>query len=449
MKRIIALLLTLTIITAIFAGCNSNPTTTDPKMNNTTSETTDGTTASSDKKDITITFGSHQSGLPTSGIVQEIAKEYAEKTGVKIDFQISPDAQWKDIIKTKILANEAPDIFCVDSGTSLEVEYRVSENCIDLSNENWVSRMDETVLPMVSVNDKTYGITFPGYKVYWYYYNKAIFSDLGIEAPKTYQEFKDACEKIKSSGVTPIYEAIQDGWHQQLPIFELGGLYSTNHENLYEDINANKKTVHDIPEMKTVISQMLEFQELGYYGDDLMSNSVSNGAKAFADGKVAMVLDGFGWEQQTNQDFPETVGNIGFFVMPWADNQVLGVNPASNAYFISKDSKYIDEAKAFFDYLAQPEVLKQRLDGDPTALALCWPEIDAKYPQSYKDYIDSLEKGLVMQVGVPYTGSQWMDVGKDVAAMYVGGISPEDILNNIQDRIDKQAKLAKDPNWEE
>ena len=45
------------------------------------------------KKNITLTFGSHQSGLPSSGIVQQIAEEYEEKTGVRIDFQITPDAQ--------------------------------------------------------------------------------------------------------------------------------------------------------------------------------------------------------------------------------------------------------------------------------------------------------------------------------------------------------------------
>ena len=37
-------------------------------------------------KPTVITFGSHQSGLPSSGIVQEIAKSYEEETGIKIDF---------------------------------------------------------------------------------------------------------------------------------------------------------------------------------------------------------------------------------------------------------------------------------------------------------------------------------------------------------------------------
>lgn len=452
MKKVIACTLTALLICGALAGCVTTPSASAPAAPVTEAPSAPASavaeqTATPAKQNITLTFGSHQSGLPTSGIVQTIALEYEQKTGVKIDFQITPDAQWKDVIKTKLSTGEAPDIFCVDSGITIEAEYRVTKNCAELTGESWVSRMDSSVLPMVSADDKVYGITFPGYKVWWYYYNKKIFNDLGLKVPVNYQQFKEVCAAIKATGVTPIYEAVQDGWHQQLPIYELGGLYASKYPNLYGDLNTHKKTLNDIPELKTVVTQMQEFQKLGYFGTDYMSNSVSNGEKAFADGKAAMVLDGFGWEQQTNTDFPETTGNIGFFVMPWADNQVLGVNPSSNAYFINVNSKYVKEAKEFFDYLAKPEVLKQRLDGDPSALALCWPEISPKYPQAYTDYINSLQKGLVVQAAFNYSGVQWMDVGKDVAAMYSGALTPDALVKNMQDRIDSQAKLMKDPSW--
>jgi raffinose/stachyose/melibiose transport system substrate-binding protein len=436
MKKYFALLAAMAILITAFSGCKSNS----------SGSTTDSSVT--EKKNITLTFGSHQSGLPTSGIVQKIAKEYEEKTGVKIDFQITPDAQWGDLIKTKLSTGEAPDIFCQDSGLTLEENLHVVENCVDLSKESWVSRMDESVVPMVSAKGNLYGITFSGYKVYWYYYNKEIFSSLNLKAPTNYAEFKNVCAKIKATGVTPIYEACQEGWHQQLPIYELGGLYASKYPNLYDDLNTHKKTILDIPEIKTVVEQMKEFQELGYFGTDYMSNSVSNDEKAFADGKVAMVLQGFGWQSQTNTDFPETTGKMGIFVQPWADNQVLGINPGSNAYFINKKSKYIDEAKAFFEYLAQPDILKERLDGDTSQLALCWDGIDPKYPQSYTDYLSTLEKGTVMQIGFPYSSIEWMDVGKDVSAMYSGAMTADQLVTNMQERVDKQAKLNKNSNWD-
>lgn len=447
MKKIIAFTLAALMICGVFAGCSTNQSSNNPASTDSVAAASTPASSETPKKNVTLTFGSHQSGLPSSGIVQEIAQEYEQKTGVKIDFQITPDAQWKDVIKTKLATGEAPDMFCVDTGT-LEQEYHVSKNCVDLTNESWVSRMDPTALPMVTVNDKAYAISFQGYKIWWYYYNKKMFNDLGLKAPTNYQDFKDVCAKIKATGVTPIYEAVQDGWHQQLPLYETGGFYASKYPNLYDDLNTHKKTLNDIPELKTVVTQMQEFATLGYFGSDYMSNSTANGSKAFADGKVAMVLDGFGWEQQTNSDFPDTTGNIGFFVMPWADSQVLGISPPSNGYLITANSEYITEAKDFFNYLAQPEVLKKRLDGDPSALALCWPEIPAKYPKSYSDYMDTLKKEIVMQVAVPYTGTEWMDVGKDVAAMYSGAMTPDMLIENMQQRLDNQAKLMKDPNWD-
>lgn len=408
---------------------------------------TTATVSATAKPNVTLSFGSHQSGLPSSGIVQKIAKEYEKKTGVHIDFQISPDAQWKDMIKTKLATGEAPDIFCEDSGTSLESEYHVTKNCVDLSHQSWVGRIDKTALEMVSSGGKVYGITFPGFKVWWYYYNKNIFSKLNLKVPKTYAQFKAVCSKIKASGVTPIYEACQDGWHQQLPIYELGGFYATKNIDMYKKLNTHKMTLPQIKQLKTVVTQMKEFQTLGYFGTDYNSNSVANDEKAFADGKVAMTLEGLGWEQQTAKDFPKTSGNVGFFVQPWADNQTLGVNPASNAYFINKKSAHVKEAEAFFKYLAQPSVLQERLNGDPSSLALCWTGVKAKYPDSYTKYMNSLKKGTVMQVAFSYSGSEWMDVGKDVSALYAGAVTPDQLIQGMQSRVDSLAKLQKDPNW--
>lgn len=405
-------------------------------------------TEDSKKKNITLTFGSHQSGLPSSGIVQKIAEEYEEKTGVRIDFQITPDAQWKDVLKTKISAGEAPDIFCIDSDpVALEDQWKPTVNCVALTGEEWIARMDASVIPAVSVGDDVYGISFPGYKVYWYYYNKEIFEDLGLTAPTNYEEFKHVCQIIKDAGIIPIYEAVQDGWHQQLPFYELGGYYSQIHEGLYDKLNNNEMKLTDIPEALTVLQQLKEFQQLGFYGNDYMSNSISGDYRAIADGTYAMTLEGFGWEQSLVEQYPEMDGKIGIFTMPWADAQCIGIAPAGNAYFISSTSECAEEAKEFFRYLATPEVLQQRLQGDPECIALCWPEIAPQYPQSYVDYLNSISSGTVMQVAVKYTGANWMDTGKDIAAMFADAMTPEEVLQSISDRRDEQALLMGDVNW--
>ncbi|MEQ3338232.1 ABC transporter substrate-binding protein [Clostridium butyricum] len=437
MKRVLTKLLSTVCCTVIagslIAGCGSSS----------------SGNASGDNKKVTLTFGSHQSGLPTSGVVQELAKEFENETGIKIDFQVSPDAQWRDLLKVKLDSGEAPDIFCADADPlNLVTRVNPEKYCQDLSQEEWVSRMDPNVLPSVSYKDKVYGITFPGKKMYFYIYNKEIFEKLGLKIPTTYEEFKNVCQKIKDSGVTPIYEGTQNGWHQVLPLFETAEMYQEKYPDLYEKLNKNEVDLDSIPELSTIISELKEFSDLGYYGENYLSNSVENAKQAMADGKVAMFIAESAWRNEVKADYPDyDISKLGIFAMPWGDNQTIGVNPASNAYFINKNSKHLEEAKKFFDFLAKPENLQKRLDGQPGLSEVCWPEIPTKYSEEDQAYINSLNKGMVMQAGVKYIDSQWMDIGKDLESMYTGAMTPDQVLKTIMDRRKEQAQLQKDPDW--
>lgn len=407
-----------------------------------------GTSEKEISKPVTLTFGSHQSGLPNTGIVQEIAKEFESETGIKIDFQISPDAQWRDLIKVKLDSGEATDIICVDTPINLASSTKMSQYCSDLTDQAWMSRMTPAAVSAVSENNKSYGITFPGPKMWFFVYNKTIFKNLGLSIPTNYQEFKKLCQTILDSGVTPIYECTTNGWHQVLPLFETGGLYLQSDENIYDELNANKKDLNDIPELLTIIKQVNECAELGYYGNDYLSNAWENAPEAIAKGNCAMTLAELGWKNQVTAEYPNFDSNdLGQFVIPFGDNQVIGVNPASNAYFINKDSKYVKEAKMFFDFLAKKENLEKRFEGQPDLNALCWPEIPNRFKDGENTYIASLEKARVVQTSVNYIDNQWMDIGKDLESMFIGASTPEDVLNIIINRRNNQAKLQRDSGW--
>lgn len=433
-KKVVSLSLAAIMAAGALAGCGSEG----------GEESKDG------KKSVTLTFGSHQSGLPTSGIVQDLAKEFEEETGIKIDFQISPDAQWRDLIKVKLDSGEAPDIICADTPINLASSLHMDKYCAELTDQAWVERMDESARSAVSVGDKTYGITFPGAKMYFYLYNKDIFSDLELEVPTTYEEFKNVCQTILDAGKTPVYEATTNGWHQVLPLFETGGLWLEQDADMYDKLNANEIDLDEIPSLLTIIQQLQECAEAGYFGDDYLSNAWENAKEAMATERCAMTIAELGFRGQIEADYPDFKASekLGAFVMPWGDNQKIGVNPASNAYFINKDSKYVEEAKQFFEFLARPENLQKRLDGQPELSAVCWPEITSKYSEEDQAFLDSLEKANVVQTSVNYIDSQWMDVGKDLEAMYTGASTPEDVLKTIMDRRTEQAKLQKDPGWE-
>jgi raffinose/stachyose/melibiose transport system substrate-binding protein len=434
MKRKLTALLLFVLTLGIIAGCSAD----------------EGSSGENDRSEVTLTFGTHQSGIPRTGIIQEMAKDFESETGIKIDFQVVPDAQWRDLIKAKLSTGEAPDIINLDvDPLSLNANLRPEKNAIDLTDEEFTERMSEEILPSVSYNNKVYGVSFAPRKIWYVYYNKQIFEDLGLDIPTTYEEFKNVAAKINETDVIPYWQASGSGWYQVLPLFETGPNYEKLEPGTYEKLNNNEMLVQEMDHLKTVIEQVNEFAELGYFGENFISNTVEAGLDAFGTGKTAMILRVPGTEQEIIEAHPEMEDNIGFFVMPWGDNQTIGVNPGgSAAMFGNKNSKHQEEILEFFRWMTEHDNLQRVFDGGEGNLTICWPEIESKLTPDYIEYEEQLDSGTVMQAAVKYIDPQWMDIGKDISGMFAGALTPEQVLENIDKRRDELGKVQQDPAWE-
>ena len=152
-------------------------------------------------KNVTLSFGTHQSGIPSCGVLQDLAGQFEEETGIKIDFQVSPDAQWRDLLKVKLDSGEAPDIFCVDADPlSLYSRVRPDETCVDLSGEEWVNRMADYAKECVSYDDKIYAIRFAEPKLNFYNYNKKYSTIWGWRFLPPTKRLKQSARKFRIPG---------------------------------------------------------------------------------------------------------------------------------------------------------------------------------------------------------------------------------------------------------
>ncbi|HAG68669.1 MAG TPA: carbohydrate ABC transporter substrate-binding protein, partial [Lachnospiraceae bacterium] len=56
--------------------------------------------------------------------------------------------------------------------------------------------------------------------------------------------------------------------------------------------------------------------------------------------------------------------------------------------------------------------------------------------------------GMVLQDVVLYFNEQWMDINADLAAMFIGDMTSEEVLKGIDERRAQLAQAAGDANWQ-
>ncbi len=409
------------------------------------------TTAPAGKSNVTLTYMASQGWIMDAEL--ELAKKFEAETGIHVDYQIVPADQYFNVLKTKLNAGEATDIFGGQSGKSdLEVQYDVTNNAVDLSDQEWVKRHDPLALDQVSLNGKVYAAEIwdtVGNNYWVMVYNKDIFQKLGLSVPKTYADFKAASDKIKAVGITPIYEPISDGWHQVLWFPEDGPRYEELNPGLADQLSANKTTFADNKTMLQALQQLQEIYKSGYFGDNTMSDAYADANKALAGGKYAMMLDTLSRPASVAHDFPNVKeGTFGFFPIPLLDNQLAPAHPAGPAKFIYAKSPHVAEAKQYLAFLARPDNLQYLLDNTPAFITLDFSGLKPKWTAEQQAFLSNYPaKTIVYQDAVTYVNPQWTDMGKDIVGMFNGTLTPQGMLKNIDQRRADMAKTAKDPAW--
>lgn len=403
-------------------------------------------------QDTTLTYLASQGWVLDAE--RELAQKFQDETGIAIDFQIIPSDQYFNLLKTKLNSGEGPDIFMGQSGvTDLSINYNVEANAVDLSAEPWAERIDPLVAEQATVNGKLYGLTFwDTFGNSWVMnYSKPIFEANGIEVPTTYEEFKSVCQTLLDNGIQPVYEPISDGWHHVLWFPELGPQFERENAGLAETLNANEATFAGNETMLTALTQLNELYQMGCMGQNALADANSDSPAKLANGDVAMALQNTAFATLIANDYPEaSAEDYGVFLIPLVDNQTLNLNPAGPSKFIYSGSSYIDEAKQYFEFLTRPENIQFFIDEQPEVVAMPFPEAQSEFTEEVQTFMDSYaeDRGTVYQTAVTYVNPQWMDIGRDLTAMFTGAMQPADVLAAIDQRRADLARAARDPQWQ-
>jgi raffinose/stachyose/melibiose transport system substrate-binding protein len=456
MKRVFVLLAAF-----VLAGCSSTATpvpTPVPTPAAPTATPVPGTTLAPTatpaptKENVTLEVMASQDWIKSSE--QVLAGRFEEQTGIHLDFQIIPSAQYFNVLQTKLQSGQGVDLFLGQAGVSdMTLTYNAPTNAVDLSNESWVQSLDPVVASQSTVDKKLYGAEVwdvVGANYWVMSYNKAIFAKYNLTPPKTFADFETVCATLLQNGITPIYEPISDGWHHVLWFPTIGGQMEALEPGLYDKLNANQTTFAADANASTAITQLNDLYQKGYFGKSALSAKEADTSKQMAGGQYAMTLSEISRGTQIAAAFPTfKATDFGYFPDPILDNQLQPAHPAGPTWMIDSKSSHVAEAKEWLDFMTSPDNLQWLINNTPDFETLPFTGVTPKWDASQQAFFDTYKEASVpvLQDGVSYVNPQWMLMGQDFTSMFTGKATPAKVLQLIDTERTKEAKTAKDQAW--
>lgn len=300
---------------------------------------TSGSTPNSAKSENppTQTGGKVEFWLDKMGDAEKAARlseVWQKDSGIEVVFTNYPDvAAYQTSIQQTIDDPGAPGLFTWWSGPQLETLAK-NGKLADLTAE-WDSYIADGVSADVkdafTVDGKVYAAPY-SLRYASVLYNVKVFEAAGVAVPTTFEEFLEACEKIKASGVTPI-GLKNDSWASFIWFQQLIAAYDPQ---LYLDLCDGTKPYTD-EAVKEVMGIWREMFDKGYFGEPIVYSDLH---KEFATGVVAMILEDSPTVTGLQDDYgmePET--DIDAFVLP-------SMNGGKGTIFFEASPIVVTEASA-------------------------------------------------------------------------------------------------------
>ena len=179
------------------------------------------------------------------------------------------------------------DVFNYNNGSLLQA-IKPAQNLTPLDDQPWASQLDQLFAESSKSDGKLYGGPYGTAFGGGVLYNIPLYKKLGLEVPKTWDEFMANNEKIKADGsAAAVEQTYGDTWTSQL--FVLGDFH-----NVEAAVPTSRSSTprarpstrpRRLPWPASSTSQKVK--DAGYFNKDFASAKLNDGIKAIATGNAA------------------------------------------------------------------------------------------------------------------------------------------------------------------
>jgi raffinose/stachyose/melibiose transport system substrate-binding protein len=440
-RRSAALVALATASTLIAAGCSAG------SLGNAGGEGSAGAT------EITFLHGAETADVASANALEKAF--IAANPNITIKHETRPGGSEGDnLVKTRLATGDMADVFIYNNGSLLQA-LKPAQNLTPLDDQPWASQLDPTFAESSKSEGKLYGgpsgTAFGGGVLY----NIPVYKKLGLEIPKTWDEFMANNKKIKDAGgIAPVEQTYGETWTSQL--FVLGDFHNVAAAvpTFAADYTANKVKYATTPEALAGFEHIQEVRDAGYFNKDFASAKLNDGIKAVATGAAAHYPQLGGSANNIENVAPGKSKDVGFFALPGDDAASNGMTvwPGTAAMYIPKtvEGDKLEAAKKFIAFAATQEGCDAYASGAPPqgpflSKACKLPADVSQVAKDTQAYFDSGKSSPALEFVSPIKGPALEQICVQVGTGQVDAKKGAELYD--QD-VKKQAQQLGLPGWD-
>ena len=404
---------------------------------------------------VTITFLTGATDTDVASAKAVIAAFTAANPNITIKSDTRPGGSEGDnLVKTRLATGDMSEVFIYNNGSLLQA-IKPEQNLTPLDDQPWAGEIDQTFADSSKGSDGKlyggpYGTAFGGGVLY----NIPVYKKLGLEIPKTWDEFMKNNETIKKAGIDPVEQTYGETWTSQL--FVLGDYH--NVEAAVPDFAA-KYTAGELkyattPAALAGFQHIQDVKDAGYFNKDFASAKLNDGVKAVATGTAAHYPQLGATANNIENVSPGKSNDVGFFALPGPDAASNGMTvwPGTAAMYIPKsvEGDKLEAAKKFIAFAATKEGCDAYSTGSPPqgpylSKACTLPADVSQVAKDTQGYFESGKASPALEFKSPIKGPALEQICIQVGTGQVDAKKGAELYD--QD-VKKQAQQLGLPGWE-
>ena len=310
-----------------------------------------------------VSFGSNYSDPVPKTAMESVLKGYESKASKTVKINTVDHNTFQENIN-RYLQGTPDDVFTWFAG--YRMQFFASQSLAADISDVWsaVGSGFTDALKKASTGEDGKQYFVPCYYYPWaVFYRKSVFQQRGYTPPKTLDEFKALCEKMKTDGLNPIAFADKDGW-PAMGTFDYLNM-RINGYDFHVKLMAGKEswTSSQVKQVFDTWRGLLPYHQPGANGRTWQEAAQSLVAKQSG----MYLLGAFVGEQFTDADRAD----LDFFAFPEINSQYKqdAVEAPIDGFMVSKKAKNTSGAKDLMKYLATPDAELLFLKSSPNNVA--------------------------------------------------------------------------------